>query len=162
MLRRLLLLFLIAFWQLAWSAECTMQPAPIDVKRIAHDGSIKRYVVAAESNSLTALLKNGRALKLRHSGCDRSGAIVSLWLDTELALSNTDAWIKEADTLASIAFTPEIAADIAGSLQSGKFERNGTDARVVLSASPSSFMSYSIVISRAEHGLLLTIAYALG
>jgi hypothetical protein len=158
----LLMLFAVAFWQLAWSSECTMQPAPIDAKRIAHDRAIKSYVVGDERRSLTALLKNGRVLKLVHSGCDHSGATVSLWLETDLALSNTDAWVKEAGILARIVFTPAIAGDIAASLQSGTFARNATEARVVISASPSSFMSYSVVISRAERGLLLTIAYELG
>ena len=159
---RLLLLFAVALSQVAWSAECTMQPAPIDIKHIAHNTGIKSYVVSGGNLSLTALLKDGRVLKLVHSGCDHSGASVSLWFDSNLELSSTDAWIKEAGALARIAFTPRIATEIAGSLQRGKFERNATEARVVISASPSSFMWYSVVISRAEHGLLLTLSYELG
>lgn len=161
--RRLLMLLLgIACWQFAWATECPMRPLPIDIKRIAHNTFVKSYIVGKERLSLTALLNNGRLLKLVHRGCDHSGATVSLWLETNLTLSDTNAWVKEANTLAHIAFAPEIANDIEESLQRGDFERNATEARVAISASPSSFMSYSVVISSTEHGLLLTISYELG
>ena len=158
----LILLAVLSISRVGWSAECTMRAAPIDLKRIAHDKSIKSYVVDVRGQSITALLKNGRALKLTHSGCDHSGATAALWLDSDLALSDTTDWIKEANALVRIAFAREIAADISDSLLGGQFEKSGTEARVVLRVSPSSFMSYSVVISAAERGVLLTITYELG
>lgn len=162
-LLRLLLLSAISFPHLAWSAECTMQPARIDVERIAKNNAIKSYVIGDGRLSFTALLKNGSALKLIHSGCDHSGASVSLWSDTDdAALSNTDFWVNKAGSVARIAFMPGVAADIIKSLQDGSFEVREYESRTVISASPSSFISYSIVISEAEHGQLLTISYELG
>jgi hypothetical protein len=161
-LRRLLLLSAISFSHLASSAECTMKPARIDVARIVQNSAIKAYVVGDGSLSFSALLKNGSALKLIHSGCDHSGASVSLWLDANAELSDTDFWIKKAGYAARIAFRPEIAADIIKSMQDGSFETRKYETRTVISASPSSFMSYSIVISKTEDGPLLTLSYELG
>lgn len=161
MLRRALLFLGVAVWQVAWPSECAMRPSPIDVKRIARHAAVQSHVVDANRLSLTALLRNGRALKLVHSGCDLAGAQATLWLENGCPFSETKAWLEEASALAHIAFVPSIANDIVTSLRQGNFVHNATETRVVISASRNSFMSYSVVISGAEHGVLLSVAYEL-
>lgn len=160
--RLLFFIAVIATAGTAFSSECTMNPAPVDIKRIAHNPLVKSYVVDVGTLSLTALLKNGRALRLIHTGCEHSGAEVSMWLDSERPFSDTDGWIKEASALVKIAFPVDVANDILNNIKSGDFKKETTEARVVISAAPSSFMTYTIVVSRAESGLLLTISFVLG
>lgn len=81
-----------------------MEATRIDMKRISQNLSIKSYVVNAEKLHMTALLKNGRVLKLTHNGCEHSGAEVSMWLDSDRPFSDADGWLKEAIVLAKIAF----------------------------------------------------------
>ncbi len=162
MKRLLCLLFSMGLALPAIAAECTMNPATIDVRRIARDPAIHSYVIDKSKLALTGLLKNGRALRLVHMGCEHSGASASLWFDSTLALSDSEAWSKEFANLARIAFSPRIANDIIASLKSGKIETTRTESGVVISAAPTEFMNYSIEISSMEQGVLLTMSYSLG
>jgi hypothetical protein len=146
----------------AVAAECTMKPAAIDVRRIAREPAVKSYVIDKNKLALTALFKNGRALRLVHMGCAHSGATASLWFDSTLALSDSEAWSKEFMDLAHIAFSPGVANDIIASLKSGKVTTKRTESSVVMSAAPTEFMNYSIIISSTEQGMLLTMTYSLG
>ena len=158
----LCLIFALGPVQFAIAAECTMKPAKIDVHRIAREPAIQSYVIDKNKLGMTALLKDGRALKLIHMGCEHSGASASLWFDSTLPLSDSDAWSKESGNFARIAFVPGVASDIIASLKSGNVKTTRTESRVVISAAPNDFMNYSIIISSTEHGMLLTIAYSLG
>ena len=148
--------------QIAYAAECTMKASPIDIRRISHNPTVKSFVVAEDKLSLSALLKNGSALKLSHMGCEHSGASASLWLDTDRPFTDSTGWSKEFIKFARIAFSAEIANDIVENLQSGKFKTTVSDSRVVISAAPQEYMNYSIVMSLTEHGVMLTITYSLG
>lgn len=162
MLRLTILTGVIASFQVPAHAECTMTPPRMDINRIAHNPAIKSYAVDRNKLSLTALLKNGHAIRLVHSGCEHSGAEASLWLDSDRPFSDHDGWSNEAITLIRIAFSSDIANAILKSIKSGVFDKKISESRIVFSAAPSSFMSYAIVISRAEQGVLLTVSYVLG
>lgn len=151
-----------SFSEIAFSSECAMKPSPIDIARIARNPLVKSYVANPKKFSLAALLKNGRALKLVHSGCDHSGAEVILWLDTERPLSDVEGWVDEANSLAGIAFSKDIANDISNSIKAESYLKETTEVRLVMRSSPTSFMSYSIVISKVEHGYFLMISFELG
>jgi hypothetical protein len=144
------------------AAECTMNPVPIDVARIAREPAIKSYVVDKKRLALTALLKNGRAFKLVHMGCAHSGAMAALWSDSTLPLSEPKAWFTEIVHFARMAFAPGVASDIGASLKSGKVETTTTEDRIVIDAAPSTFMRYTVTIDSAEEGILMTITYSLG
>lgn len=164
MLRILIVLFAGFFSQLVWAVDpnCTMQPAPIDVDRIAHRPEVKSYIVAANKLAVTALLKNGRAFRLVHTGCAHSGAEVALWFNTDVPASDVNAWIKEALALTRIAFSPGISKDIERSLKSGNYRVEKTDTRLVITASPTEFFSYDIVFTPIEHGVMLSVTYSFG
>ena len=139
MLRLLIVLFIGVFSQIAWAADldCTMQPAPIDIGRIAHRPEIKSYTVDANKLAVTALLKNGRALRLMHMGCAHSGAEAALWFNSEVSASDVNTWLKEAIALTKIAFSPGISRDIERSLKTGNYRIEKTDNRLVITASPT-------------------------
>lgn len=139
-----------------------MKPSPINITRIARNPLVKSYVANPGKFSLVALLKNGRAFKLVHSGCDHSGAEVTLWLDTERPLSDVEGWVGEVNSLAGITFSKDIANDISNSIKAENYLKETTEARLVMRSSPTSFMSYSIVISKVEHGYFLMISFELG
>jgi hypothetical protein len=163
LISRLLLLFIFFVTSnTAFSSDCLMKATRIDVKRISQNLNIKSYVVDAENLNMTALLKNGRVLKLNHNGCEHSGAEVSMWLDSDRPFSDADGWIKEAIVLAKIAFPASIVKDISMSIEKSTFQMKMTESRVVIEAAPTSFMTYSIVVSRVESGLMLTIVFVLG
>ena len=147
---------------LAAGFDCTMQPAPIDISRIAHRPEIKNYTVDANKLGVTALLKNGRALRLAHMGCAHSGAEAALWFQSEVPASNVKKWLEEAVTLANIAFSPDISKDIERSLKSGKYERDVTDTRLVITASPTDFFTYTIVLEPEGHRVILSVGYSIG
>ncbi len=164
MLRVLIVLFIGVLPQITWAADpdCTMQPAPIDIGRIAHRPEIKSYTVSANKLAVTALLKNGRALRLVHMGCAHSGAEAALWFDSEVPASDVNTWLKEAIALTRIAFSPVISKDIERSLKSGKYRVEKTDTRLAITASPSDYFSYTIVFAPAEHGVMLSVTYSFG
>ena len=164
MLRVLIALFISAFFQIAWAADldCTMWPERIDIDRIAHRPEIKSYTVGANKLAVTALLKNGRALRLVHMGCAHSGAEAALWFDSKVPASDVNAWLKEAIALTRIAFSPRISRDIERSLKSGKYRIEKTDTRLVITASPSEYFSYTVVYAPAEHGVMLSVTYSFG
>ena len=89
-LRAFSILALSALSHLAWAAgsDCTMQPAPIDISRITHRPEVKSYTVDANKLGVTALLHNGRALRLTHMGCAHSGAEAALWFQSEVPASD--------------------------------------------------------------------------
>jgi hypothetical protein len=162
-----LILFVLAIatfsqYALASGNDCTMTPAPIDVGRIAQRPEIKSYTVDANRLGVTALLKNGRVVRLVHMGCAHSGAEAALWFESATPPSDVATWIKEVVALTKIAFAPDISRDIVHSLQSGKYEKNITDTRLVITASPTEFFSYTVALSPAEHGLILSVTYILG
>lgn len=161
-LRFVCLIATLTFSQVALSAACTMNPTPIDVKRIARNAAIKSYVVDEHALELTALLKNGRALRLVHMGCEHSGAWASLWFDTKLPFANKDAWKKEFINFSRIAFSPDVASDIIENLNSGNYKSKTSESRIEISESLTEFMNYTIVLSTTEQGVLLTITYSLG
>ena len=164
MLRALIVLFIGFFPPFAWAADldCTMQPAPIDIGRIAQRPEIKSYTVDANKLAVTALLKNGRALRLVHMGCAHSGAEVALWFNSEVPASDVKTWLKEALALTRIAFSPGISRDIERSLKSGDYLVEKTDTRLVITASPTDYFNYTIVFAPAEHGVMLSVTYSFG
>lgn len=139
-----------------------MRAAPIDISRIAHRPEIKSFTLDASKLALTALLKNGRALRLVQEGCAHTGAEVALWFESDVLPSDIEKWVKEAITLSKIAFTPDVAKDIERSLASGKYQKELSETRLVISASPTSYFSYTVVLAPAEHGMILSISYILG
>ena len=155
-------MFLLGSVSLASAGECTMKPAPIDVHRIAREPAIKSYVVDSKNLALTALLKNGSAMRLLQMGCEHSGASVSLWFDSKLDPSYSKAWAKEIGTVVRIAFAPAVANDIIKNLGSGDVEITTTESGFRIGARPNDFMSYSIVVSSTEQGDLLTVSYSFG
>ncbi len=164
MLRLLIVLFIGAFFQIAWAADldCTMQPAPIDIGRIAHRPEIKSYTVDANKLAVTALLKNGRALRLIHMGCAHSGAEAALWFNSEVPASDVNTWLKEAIALTKIAFSPGISRDIERSLKTGNYRIEKTDNRLVITASPTEYFTYTILFAPLEHGVMLSVIYSFG
>lgn len=85
-----------------------------------------------------------------------------MWLDSDRPFSDADGWLKEAIVLAKIAFPVSIVKDISMSIEKGTFQMSMTESRIVIDAAPTSFMTYSIAVSRAESGLMLTIVFVLG
>lgn len=150
-----LILFCAASTAFAASVDCTMRAAPIDVARISHRPEIKSFTLDANKLAMTALLKNGRALRLVQEGCVHTGAEAALWFESDVLPSDMVA-------LSKIAFTPDIAKDIERSLASGKYQKELSETRLVMSASPTSYFSYTVVLAPAEHGMILSISYILG
>ena len=62
-----------------------------------------KETVGANKLTVTALLKNGRALRLVPMGCAHSGAEAALWFDSKVPASDVNAWLKEAIALTRIA-----------------------------------------------------------
>lgn len=71
-------------------------------------------------------------------------------------------WLKEAVALANIAFLPDISKDIERSLKSGQYEKDATDARLVITASPTKFFTYTIVLEPDGHRVILSVSYSIG
>lgn len=147
---------------LAGGSNCTMLPAPIDISRIAHRSEVKSYTVDANKLGVTALLKNGRAMRLAHMGCVHSGAEAALWFQSAVPASDVKKWLKEAVALANIAFSPDISKDIERSLKSGKYESEVTDTRLSITASPTEFFTYTIVLEPEGHRVILSVGYSIG
>lgn len=95
-------------------------------------------------------------------GCAHSGAKAALWLESETPASDVAKWIKEVVILSKIAFAADVSQDIERSLMSGDYEKEVSDTRLAIRASPTEYFSYSIVLSPAEHGLILSVTYILG
>jgi hypothetical protein len=136
-----------------------MTPAPIDVQRIAHQPLVKNYFLSQDKLKLTALLKNGNAVRLAHMGCYDSGGIVTEWLDSDIPTTETDNWIKKAVALASAFLDPYVFGLIKKSMHDNKYSANKTDNRLVITGSTSEIFAYSIVVIPIEHGVMLTVDY---
>ena len=139
-----------------------MRPAPIDVGRIAQRPEVKSYTVDTNKLGVTALLKNGRALRIVHMGCAHSGAEAALWFESKTPPSDVGKWLNEAVALANIAFSPDISKDIERSLKSGEYKKEVTDTRLVITASPTTFFSYTIVLEPEGYRAILSIMYSIG
>lgn len=161
-LRHILALSVILFSAPAPAADCTMNPLPIEVKRIANNPSVKSYVADKKKLTLTALLKNGRVFRLSASGCDRSGGKVTLWLRSGAALLDTAAWVKESIALVKMALPSDTATDIVKSLQNGTFQTEKSAGRFVLSGHPSDYLSYTVEVSENADTSILTVFYVIG
>ena len=139
-----------------------MRPQPIDFARITHQPEIKSFTIDKDKHGVTALLKNGRALRLVHMGCAHSGAEAALWFESKIPFLDDKQWRKEAVALAKIAFSPDIAKDIESSLKNGKFEKNSTETRLVITAKPTEYFSYVIVVEPESYRVVLSISYSIG
>jgi hypothetical protein len=149
--------------QLVFAADCTIRPAPIDEKRIARNPQVKAHVIAESRLMLSALLKDGNAVRIIHEGCTHSGAEAAMWLNSSTSLTDVQKWLDEAIKLARIAFDPRIAHEVERLIVSGKYSRDETgEKRLRLSAAPAGYIQYSIVVSRAEQGYVLVISYVEG
>ena len=164
MIRAKLFLLLMFVAQATWAQDCTMRPAPIDFKRLTRDPSIRSYVVDANRLAVTVLLKNGHAFRLIHEGCMHSGAEATLWLPhSTRGVESESEWIQEAVKFSRVAFSPDVARDIDGSIKLGKLKIDTkSNARLVLSASPSEFFTYTIIVVPSEQGMMMKITYILG
>ncbi len=162
MTKIILIILLAMVSQEIYAEQCPMKPAMLDYGRVAKSSQVKSIVVDKSRLTLTALLKNGHSLRLVHSGCNHSGATATLWLDSDVSMDDRDSWLKEAVRMVDLAFAPSVARDIVKSINAGKFSTQLDRTRTVFSGSVSSFMTYSIVVSSAESGMLLTVSYVLG
>lgn len=147
---------------MSFATECTMNPAPIDAKRIGQNPLIKSIVFDKKNHKLSALLKNGQAFKLKHSGCEHSGAEATMWSEVNYAFEEKEQWKQEIIALAKIAFKKSIADDIAQSLNDQRNFDHITESSFTISTTTSSFFSYSVQIVKTESGSLITITYILG
>jgi hypothetical protein len=142
----------------AAGADCTMTPAPIDFKRIAHQPLIKSYTLSTSKLELSALLKNGYTAKLTHMGCADSGGILSVWLESG-DVSNEDKWINEAVKFSKIFFSPYVFNFIEKSIANKKYRKELDANRLVINGSSNEIFSYSIVVTPVEQGIILSIDY---
>lgn len=161
---KIIFLFILAFSilpqvVLASGSDCTMTPVPIDIKRISHQPTVKSYTVNTNKLELTALLKNGTAVKLTHMGCYDSGGIVTEWFESDVPMSDVDRWVKEAVILANTFFDPFVFKIIDKSLKSNKYNKEITENRLVITGSSNETFSYTIVFTPVEHGVMLSIKY---
>ena len=136
-----------------------MRPAPIDIKRIAHQSLVKNYFLSQDKLKLTALLKNGNVVKLAHMGCYDSGGIVTEWLDSDMLTTDTDKWIKKAVVLANTFLDPYVFELIKKSVHDKKYSANKTDDRLVITGSANEIFTYSISVIPIEHGIMLSVDY---
>lgn len=159
-----LFLLLLLVTQTTWAQDCTMRPAPIDFKMLAGNPAIKSYVVDTNRLSVTGLLKNGYAFRLTHEGCMHSGAEATLWLPQSVRGTEHESdWIKEAVKFARVVFSPDIARDIEGGIKLGKLKIDmKSAARLVLSASPNEFFTYTFIVVPSEQGMMMKVVYILG
>lgn len=141
-----------------------MRPAPIEFKRLTHEPSIKSYVVDTNRLAVTGLLKNGYAFRLIHEGCMHSGAEATLWLPRlKRGTERESEWIQEAVKFARVAFSSDVARDIEGSIKQGGLKIDmKSEARLVLTASPREFFTYTIIVVPSEQGMMMKIVYVLG
>lgn len=164
MIQMKLVILLLFVAQSAWAQDCTMRPAPIDLKRLARDPSIKGYVIDSKRLAVTGLFKNGAAFHLIHEGCMHSGAEAALWLPhSTLGTERDSEWMQEAVKFSRAVFSQDIARDIQSSIKLGKLKIDmKSEARLVLSASPSEFFTYTIIVVPSEQGMMMKITYILG
>jgi hypothetical protein len=161
MSKLIFLILLFFFSQIVWAEDCTMRPAPIDFKKITRQPAVKSYTVNTNKLGLTALLKNGSAVKLAHMGCAHSGAALTEWFESELSTSDIDKVIKESISLAKIFLDPHASSLIEQNLLSKKFSKEITSNRLVISGSANEIFSYSIIFTPVEHGVMLSIDYSI-
>lgn len=136
-----------------------MTPVPIDIKRIAQQSLVKNYFLSQNKLKLTALLKNGNAVKLAHMGCYDSGGIVTEWLDSDIQTTETDKWIKKALVLANAFLDPYVFELIKNSIHHSKYSENRTDNQLLITGSASETFAYSITVIPTEHGIMLSVVY---
>ena len=139
-----------------------MNPAPIEVRRIAQNPLIKSIVFDRKNHKLSALLKNGQAFKLTHYGCDHSGAEVVMWSESNFDFTETEKWKQEINALVKLAFKKTIADDITQSLNDQRNFDALTKSSFIINVTTSSFFSYSVQVVKTEAGSLIIITYTLG
>ena len=95
-------------------------------------------------------------------GCAHSGAEAALWFQSEVPITDMKKWLKEAVILARIAFSPDISKDIELSLKSGRYEKDVSEKRLAITASPTEFFAYSILVEPEGYRVILSITYSIG
>lgn len=159
----LVFLFLFACSQFSLAGECTMRPPPIDVQRIAGNSNVKSYTISKSGLVLTALLKDGSALRVIHAGCIHSGAEGAVWFDSKIPLTDVRKWLDEVIKLSMIAFAPGVTREIEKLIRNSNYSRDEvSETRLRISAAPAEYVHYTFVVSRAEQGYVLVISYVEG
>jgi hypothetical protein len=141
--------------------DCPMRPPPLDVATMQSSKDVKSIVIDDPKRTANLLLKDGSAVRVINMGCQHSGSIARSWVMNPPSLSDDAAWTKEADRLASIAFTPGEAKRFISWAAQNKLQKDndrlGRDG-----THEGDLMYYSIEVEPADlaMGTWLTISYS--
>lgn len=140
--------------------DCTMQPPPLDIATMHATRDVKSLVVDPSKLSANMLLKDGSSVRVVNMGCQHSGSVARAWVMNPPSLSDSAAWIKEANKVARIAFTPPQAKSFAEWIKNRELEK--TDDQLAQEGTDQTEITYSIEVEPASMamGSWLTISYS--
>ncbi|WP_146010602.1 hypothetical protein [Dyella sp. AD56] len=138
-----------------------MHPPPLDVATMRASKDVKDIVIDPSKLSANMLLKDGSSVRIINMGCQHSGSVARSWVMNPASLSDSAAWIQEADKIARIAFTPTEAKSFVAWAAKGQLQKPD-DSHLVLDGTGYGDMAYSIEVESASMGMgaWLTISYA--
>jgi hypothetical protein len=141
--------------------DCPMRPPPLDVAAMQSSKDVKSMVIDYPKRTANLLMKDGSTVRVINMGCQHSGSIARSWVMNPPSLSDDAAWIKEADRLASIAFTPGEAKEFISWAAEKKLQKDN-DRLGREGTHEDDLMYYSIEVESADlaMGAWLTISYS--
>jgi hypothetical protein len=141
--------------------ECPMRPPPLDIATMQTSKDVKSIVVDYPKRTANLLLKDGSAVRVINMGCQHSGSIAQSWVMNPPPISDGAAWIKRAEQLAGIAFTPGESKLFDAWASHGQLQKQGED-RLERDGTGYGDLMYSIAVEPIGlgEGAWLTISYS--
>ncbi len=152
---------LIAAALVAGSAkDCTMQPPRIDAERLQRSEDVIAATVDREHARSSALLKDGRLLRIVAMGCEHAGMSASLWVSEEFMPGRESQWMQIAHDLSRLAFPADIQELIDIASAPPRWAAQPNDAGMVLELASPEDLQITVEVISLTPGSLVTVTYA--
>lgn len=151
--------FIVAVLMGGVPGTCTMQPPQLPVEKLRENSAVIAATVDAERGRSSALLKDGRLLRVIAMACEHSGMSASLWM--EPSWTEDTQWTQAAEELAGLVFPDRIHELMTHALREREYAIETTATGLTARISAAEGLSIDVDVAHLALGVMLTVTYAM-
>lgn len=150
--------FIVAMLMGGASDACTMQPPQLQIEKLRQNNAVIAVTTDAERGRSSALLNDGRLMRVVAMGCEHSGMSASIWMES--SSSNGTRWTEAAEELAVLVFPDYIHELVTHALREREYAIENTAAGLIARISAPEGLSIDVDVAHLSLGVLVTVTYA--
>lgn len=136
---------------------CSMRPPELQIGKLQQNSAIIAATIDEKRGRSSALLNDGRLLRVMAMGCHHSGMSASLWVDG--VWTEPTQWLEAAEEASQLAFPDDVHRQLARALMEQAYVLETRTDGLAAHLSTGEDLSIDVEMTRLGMGALVTVTY---